>query len=753
MPENIAGHLAHGGIKSLIIRADTGKLAREKQIEGVLMATASDVPLYNSRIFDSYLKLLKKRYPHVDIVELLSHAGMQAREIADPGHWFSQRQVDLFHDKLVQLTGDPGIAREAGRYAASPDALGPLRAFLLGMVGPEYLFFIINKLSTNFSRSSRCSSRRIGRRELELTVTFNEGVHENPRQCENRIGFFEAAFLLFDHDFPEIRHTECIFKGADVCRYQIRWQPSLATRLVLARRLCSFLLLAALVSTLLGFLHLLGPVLVGVLLSYLVLTLLVHRFERKALLSSLTSMRNSSEKLLAQVQGNCDSALMINEIGEVISTRTELDDILSSVNQVLLKRLDYGRGVIMMADRERDTLVLKGCFGFSAEHGQRLERLELPLQGPAPQGVMVRCFHRQEPLLVNSLAEMKDHASPENYAFLAELGVKSFICAPIVCEGKSLGVFAVDDDKREGELLQSDLNLIQGVAPVIGIAIGNAKRLANERRLSEQLRKASEQLERRVEERTAELSRANEELEFLYDSVSHDLRTPLRVIYGYGELLLEGYVRHLDPTAKEYLDCIIRGGERMESTLDRMLDLSEIRLARLKPQPVDLSFLAQRILGDLRVTDTRRAVSLDIQEGVVVTGDERLLTSVMENLIGNAWKYSAAKADSLICFGMQDGICYVSDNGDGFDMALAERLFKPFQRLHQGNKFAGHGLGLSMVRRMLERMGGRVWGEGAPGEGATFYFTVPGEPLTLESDAHPPPEGRGILADAPAHLL
>ena len=689
------------------------------------MATASDSPLYNSRIFDSYLKLLRKRYPHVGIPELLSHARMEPHEVADPGHWFSQRQVDLFHDKLVQLTGDPGIAREAGRYAASPDALGPLRAFLLGMVGPEYLFFIINRVSTNFTRSSRCSSRRIGPRELELTVTFKEGVRENPRQCENRIGFFEAAFLLFDHDFPEIRHTECIFDGADVCRYQIRWQPSLATRLVLARRLCSFLLLAAVVSTFLGLYPLLGPVFIGALLLYLALTLLAHDFERKALLSSLTSMRNSSEKLLAQVQGNCDSALMINEIGKVISTRTELDDILSSVNQVLVKRLDYGRGIILLADREQQALVLKGSFGFSAEHERRLERLELPLQG-ASQGVLVRSFHRQEPLLVNSFAEMKEHASAENYAFFVELEVKSFICAPIVCEGESLGVFAVDDAKREGELLQSDLNLIQGVAPVIGIAIRNAMRLANERRLSEQLRKASEQLERRVEERTAELRQANEELEFLYDSVSHDLRTPLRVIYGYGELLLNGCGEQLDPTAREYLDCIIRGGERMEATLDRMLDLSEIRLAQLQLQPVDLSLLAQRILDDLRITDTRRSVCLEVQEGVVVTGDERLLTSVMENLIGNAWKYSAAKSISFISFGMCDGAYYVRDNGDGFDMADAERLFAPFQRLHDDKTFAGHGLGLSMVRRMLDRMGGRVWGEGSPGAGATFYFTIPG---------------------------
>jgi signal transduction histidine kinase len=259
---------------------------------------------------------------------------------------------------------------------------------------------------------------------------------------------------------------------------------------------------------------------------------------------------------------------------------------------------------------------------------------------------------------------------------------------------------------------------------VIGIAIRNAMRLANERDLSEQLRKAAELMEQRVQERTAELSRANEVLEFLNDSVSHDLRTPLRVIYGYGELLLEGYADLLDATAREYLGAMIRGGERMEATLDRMLEFSKVRMMELSLQPVDLSRIARRVMNDLLVTAPGRRVTIQIKEGVVVAGDLELLTSVMENLLGNAWKYSAAKSSSAISFGVRDGTCFVSDNGDGFDMAFADRLFEPFQRLHDSKTFAGHGLGLSMVRCMIERLGGKVWGVGSPGVGATFYFTV-----------------------------
>ncbi|WP_224982373.1 sensor histidine kinase [Geomonas agri] len=689
------------------------------------MPTSPDTPLYNSRIFDSYLKLLRNRYPNVDTHALLAHAGMKQHEVSDPGHWFSQRQVNLFHDKLVQVTGEPGIAREAGRYSASPDALGPLRSFLLGMVGPEYIFYLINKIAPRFTRSSRCSARKTGPNEVELTVTFHEGVQENPRQCENRIGFFEAAFLLFDHDFPDIEHTECIFKGSKVCRYRIRWRPSAAYRLLLAQRVCSLVLIGVLLAELLSnhsLLHL--PLFLG-LICYLVFTLLSRHFERKALLSSLTNMRSSSERLLSQVQENFDRALAINEIGQIISTRTELSEILSSVNQVLHKRLGYGRGIVYLLDPQRNILVLRGCFGFSPEDEEKIRRIEFPLAAPAPRGVLVTCFHTQQPVLVGDIEEIRGQAVPENFALVSALGVRSFICAPILCEGEALGVLAVDDATRDGGLLQSDLNLIQGIAPVIGISVRNAMRLANERRLSEQLRKASEQLERRVAERTAELSQAYAELEFLHDSVSHDLRTPLRVIYGYGELLQEGYGDKLDAPAREYLANIISGGERMEETLDRMLDFSEVKSSQLSLEIVDLSRMARRIMADLRITDPVREVALEIQDGVRVTGDEKLLSGVMENLLGNAWKYCALKECTRIVFGREDGVCYVQDNGEGFDMAQAGKLFMPFQKLHDGSRFHGHGLGLSMVRRMLERMGGKVWGEGRPGEGATFYFTLP----------------------------
>jgi signal transduction histidine kinase len=702
------------------------------------MALSPDTPLYNSRIFDAYLKLLQKRYPHLDITELLRHAQMKVTEIADQGHWFSQRQVDLFHEKLVQLTGDTDIAREAGRYAASPDALGPFRFFIMGLISPEYLFRIIEMIGRTFSRSSRCSSRLVGRRQLELTVTFEEGVRENPRQCQNRIGFIEAVFLVYGQPFPEIEHEECIFNGGNCCRYLIRWRPTIASRVVWARRASfSLLMLSSVVVAYLSSNPFIASALMTLLSLYLGLSLMVQKVERKSLISSLNNMRTSSEKLLSQVQEGYDSALMIKELGQVISNKVELDEIVSSVNEVLKERLNYGRGLLLLADRDRRSFDLKGSFGSNEETERTLRKLLLSLDISVAQGVLGRCFHSQKPLLVNRMSDVEKDAIPESFAFFSAIGVTAFICVPIVCEGESVGLLAVDDAKREGPLLQSDLNLIQGVAQVIGVAIRNSMRLIHERELAEKLRQEAENLIR-VEERSAELCQEQEALEILYDSVSHDLRTPLRVIYGYSELLLDNYSDRLDEAGREYIGSMIKAGEKMEATLDRMLDFSEVRLIELSLQQVDLSELATSILVDLQVADPQRWVTVQVQESVVVTGDRKLLKSVLENLLSNAWKYTAGRPHALIRFGMINGICFVEDNGDGFDMAKADRLFKPFQRLHGTASFAGHGLGLALVQRIVDRLGGKVWGVGKPGEGAIFYFTVP--------------EKAGTTAESPVYL-
>jgi two-component system, NtrC family, sensor kinase len=226
-----------------------------------------------------------------------------------------------------------------------------------------------------------------------------------------------------------------------------------------------------------------------------------------------------------------------------------------------------------------------------------------------------------------------------------------------------------------------------------------------------------------------ELERKNRELEAFSYSVSHDLRAPLRSIDGFTRALGEGLAEHLDDTAERYLERIHAGVARMTEMIDDMLELSRIERMELRRGPVDLAALAGGILGDLATGDPERRVEVVVTAPLTATADPRLIRNVLENLLGNAWKFTARTPDARVEVGSEtraDGLVYyVRDNGSGFDMARAQRLFSPFQRLHSQADFPGTGIGLATVQRIVDRHGGRVWAEASPGQGAVFRFTLP----------------------------
>jgi hypothetical protein len=235
------------------------------------------------------------------------------------------------------------------------------------------------------------------------------------------------------------------------------------------------------------------------------------------------------------------------------------------------------------------------------------------------------------------------------------------------------------------------------------------------------------ELEARVKARTAELERANREMEAFSYSVSHDLRAPLRHIDGFSKALLEDYADRLDDMGRNYLHRLRAGAQRMGRLIDDLLQLADVSRSDLDRRPVDLSSLARVIALELGRGEPQRQVAVRIADGVVADCDPRLARVVLENLLGNAWKYSSKRADAAIEFSeaVQEGqrVYVVRDNGVGFDMAYYGKLFQPFQRLHGVDEFEGTGIGLATVRRVVERHGGRVWAEATLGSGAAFYFT------------------------------
>jgi signal transduction histidine kinase len=229
---------------------------------------------------------------------------------------------------------------------------------------------------------------------------------------------------------------------------------------------------------------------------------------------------------------------------------------------------------------------------------------------------------------------------------------------------------------------------------------------------------------RELERANAELGRTNKELEAFSYSVSHDLRAPLRAIDGFSKMLLDRLGAQLDEEGRHYLDRVRAGTTRMGALIDDLLELSRITRATLRDEPVDLSAMARAIVEELRRREPARAVTVEIAPGLTVRGDRRLLNVALENLLGNAWKFTGKRADAHLWFGREGDAFFVRDDGAGFDMAYADKLFAPFQRLHRASEFEGTGIGLATVQRVVARHGGRIWAQGAEGEGATFSFTI-----------------------------
>jgi len=412
---------------------------------------------------------------------------------------------------------------------------------------------------------------------------------------------------------------------------------------------------------------------------------------------------------------------------------TEVDRLIDIVAARLADVVKDGCMVFLLAD-EGDRICPAALHG----NDETVQREVEALIGRGPLLLSERPLAKQvlesgEPFVFTGeqIAMLRGRMADATMDLQAKLGVHSLLLVPMRARGKGIGTLFLARFRPESPPYgDADVHLARNLADHAALAIANARSYAAEQRAREAAERTLEAL-RASTNAHAEVVRAkaladaaNLELEAFSYAVAHDLRAPLRAINGFAEVLAEATAGQLDDEAQQALARVLSNTTKMGSLIDGLLALSRVGRGELHRQEIDVGALAKTKLASLAQVDARDTVEVVISPDLRVEGDPALVTSLLDNLLDNAWKFTSKTPKPRIEVGRSGDALFVRDNGAGFDTAYAARLFAPFQRLHPDSEFPGTGIGLATVQRIANRHGGRVWAESARGAGATFFFQL-----------------------------
>jgi PAS domain S-box-containing protein len=436
---------------------------------------SESAPLYNSRITKVYVQYLGKYYPDIDLDSVLDEAGMARYEIEDPAHWFTQEKQDRLHDILVARTGNPNIAREAGRFTTSSEALGAIKQYALGLMSPATIYLLMEKIYALMSRGANVSAKKIGANQVEITAVPKSGVNEKPYQCENRRGNFESVLRMFTDKYAQIDHPSCVHRGDDSCRYIISW--TIASK-IHWKRIRNFVMLFAGISlpVLLFVLPYLTWAVFALVCGFIVLLLSYYTeyIEKKTLVRTVEIQTEAAQDNIIESNIRYNNALLVQEIGQATANVLDIDNLLKKVAGVMEKRLDFDRGMIMLVDKRKTVLRYCAGYGQSPSEEKILKQTRFHLNNPDSKGLFVLAIKEQRPFLINNISEIQNSLSRRSYNIAKQLGSDALICVPIIYEKESRGILAVDNSKSSRPLRQSDMSLLMGVASQLAISIANA---------------------------------------------------------------------------------------------------------------------------------------------------------------------------------------------------------------------------------------------------------------------------------------
>ncbi len=432
--------------------------------------------IYNSRITKVYLKYLEKKHPNLNAEEILQYAGISRYEVDDQAHWFSQEQVDRFHEILVTKTGKTDISREAGRYSVSSEALGAAKQYVMGLMTISSIYLLMEKLYSIMSRGASVNVKRISSNKVEITSIPKSGVREKKYQCENRIGTFESLPGFFTSKFATVEHPSCVHRGDPYCKYLITWDSDLSMTCKLIRNY--FSVLALLFSFVLFLLYPIVewiPIFLSITFLVLLISLISGVLEKRYLEKTIKNQGDSAEKLLNETNIRYNNSLLVQEIGQTTSSILDFHKLIEAVIKAMEKHLDFDRGLIMLANTRKDRLTYTFGYGYESDKELKLRQTEFHLDKPDSQGPFVLAYKEKRNFLISDIVKISESLSKKSREFAQGMGIRSLICVPIVYEKESLGILAVDNVSSKRGLTQSDVNLLVGVASQTAISLVNAR--------------------------------------------------------------------------------------------------------------------------------------------------------------------------------------------------------------------------------------------------------------------------------------
>ncbi|MEJ2689539.1 MAG: ATP-binding protein [Deltaproteobacteria bacterium] len=701
------------------------------------MAVAYDenLPLYGSRGIAIYLKLLRQKYGRVNIDELLRYAGMEPYQVTDESYLFSQKQINRFYEKAVDLSGNKNLAREAGRSASSPEALGAMKGSILGLLGPHRYYDLLGKLlgphryyellgklANRSTKSSHYEARRLGPNKVEIIVTPYPGTIEQPYQCENRMGYWEAVSSVFSLQPPQILHPKCLFRGDDTCHYIVSWKQSKANLLRKIRNITAAVLGLLGIAALFVF-----PVTVfAVLLPVSVTIVLVQSWfagslDMKALHKTIENMRGVSDELLEQIEINYQNSQLVNEIGQALAKRADVEGLFTEVTRILKMRLDFDRGMILLPDSNKSNLVVHASYGYPAAQGEILGGFSASLDEPESAGLFAATFRGKKAVLIDDIEKDDMDVATSSRDFFGKLGTRSLVCCPIVYEEDALGVLLVENSGRKRALLQRDINLISGIASQIAARMYNLT-------LELQLRQHKKM----------------EAIGILAGGLAHDFNNILTSINGYSRMILRRLPQ--DHELRGMVDNIFVAGAKAAELTRQLLAFSrkqvmKMTVTNLNDIVINLAKMLEWLIGEditMSIVTTERIGN--------IRADEGQLEQVLMNLVINA-RDAMRKGGRLI---IETEVVYlddhyarahqevapgayamlmVTDTGYGMSPEVQQEIFEPFFTTKEKGK--GTGLGLSTVYGIVKQHHGHIFVHSEEGAGTTFrvLFPVVYEPL------------------------